>query len=40
VATVETLLDAGAKAPMVTEDLEASEPVRDALMRYEESSAR
>jgi len=39
VATVEALLDAGAKAPMVTEDLEASEPVRDVLMRYEESSA-
>jgi ankyrin repeat protein len=40
VATVEALLDAGAKAPKVTEDLEASEPVRDALARYEESSAR
>jgi ankyrin repeat protein len=40
VATVEALLDAGAKAPKVTEDLEASEPVLDALLRYEESSAR
>ena len=40
VATVEALLDAGAKAPKVTEDLEASEPVLDALARYEESSAR
>src|SRR5262249_16818773 len=39
-ATVEALLDAGAKAPKVTEDLEASEPVRDVLLRYEESSAR
>lgn len=38
-ATVEALLDAGAKAPEVTEDLEASEPVRDVLVRYEESSA-
>ena len=40
VAAVEALLIAGAKAPKVTEDLEASEPVRDALARYEESSAR
>jgi len=40
VATVEALLDAGAKAPKVTADLEASEPVLEALLRYEESSAR
>ena len=33
VATVEALLDAGAKAPRVTEDLEASEPVRELLIR-------
>src|SRR5262249_19306561 len=39
-ATVEALLDAGARAPKVTEDLEASEPVREALLRYEESSER
>src|SRR5437868_7081488 len=31
VATVEALLDAGAKAPEVADDLEASEPVRDLL---------
>jgi hypothetical protein len=36
---VEALLDAGAKAPKVTEDLEASEPVRDLLLRREESPA-
>ena len=35
VATVEALLDAGAKAPKVTADLEASEAVRDALSRRE-----
>ena len=40
VATVEALLDAGAKAPKVTEDLEASEPVRDALQHYEELPVR
>jgi hypothetical protein len=39
-ATVELLLEAGAKAPEVTEDLEASEPVREVLVRYEESSGR
>ncbi|HUE03587.1 MAG TPA: ankyrin repeat domain-containing protein [Bryobacteraceae bacterium] len=37
-ATVEALLDAGAKAPPVTEDLEASEAAREVLMRYEERS--
>jgi ankyrin repeat protein len=38
-ATVEALLDAGAKAPKVTGGLEASQPVRDVLLRYEASSA-
>ena len=38
VATMETLLDAGAKAPKVTDDLEASEAVRDVLRRHEEAS--
>lgn len=33
VATVEALLDAGAKAPEVTDDLEASDAVRDLLLR-------
>ncbi len=33
-ATVEALLDAGAAAPELAEDLEASEPVRDVLRRY------
>jgi ankyrin repeat protein len=37
-ATVEALLDAGAKAPKVTDDLEASEEVRDVLRRHEERS--
>ncbi len=37
-ATVEALLDAGAKAPKLTDDLEASEEVRDVLRRYEERS--
>jgi ankyrin repeat protein len=32
VATVEALLDAGAKAPKVTDDLEASEPVKEVLL--------
>jgi len=36
-ATVEALLDAGAKAPKVTDDLEASEAAREVLRRYEES---
>ena len=36
VATVEALLDAGAKAPKVTEDLEASEAVRDLLRQREQ----
>jgi ankyrin repeat protein len=36
VATVEALLDAGAKAPKLTDDLEASEAVRDVLRRREE----
>jgi len=35
-ATVEALLDAGAKAPKLTDDLEASEVVRDVLRRHEE----
>jgi ankyrin repeat protein len=35
-ATVEALLDAGAKAPKLTDDLEASQPVREVLRRYEE----
>jgi ankyrin repeat protein len=35
VATLEALLDAGTKAPKVTEDLEASEPAREVLVRYE-----
>jgi ankyrin repeat protein len=34
VATVEALLDAGAKPPRITPELEASEPVRDFLERY------
>jgi ankyrin repeat protein len=34
-ATLEALLDAGARAPKVTEDLEASEPAREVLERYE-----
>jgi ankyrin repeat protein len=38
-ATVEALLDAGAKAPKLTDDLEASEAVRDVLARHEERSA-
>jgi len=37
VATVEVLLHAGAKAPKVTEDLEASDAVRDVLRRHEQS---
>jgi len=36
VATVEALLSAGAKAPEVTDDLEASEPVRDLLRQHAE----
>ena len=38
VATLDALLDAGAKAPKVTEDLEASEAVRDVLRQHEEAS--
>ena len=38
VATLEALLDAGAKAPKVTGDLEASEPAREVLVRYEGGS--
>lgn len=34
-ATVEALLTAGAKAPSVTYDLEASEPVRELLNQYQ-----
>ena len=33
-ATVELLLNAGAKAPEVTQDLEASEAAREALRRH------
>ena len=39
VATVEALLDAGAKAPKLTEDLEASPAVRELLRRREEDAA-
>jgi len=35
-ATVKQLLDAGAKAPKLTDDLEASEAVREVLRRHEE----
>lgn len=35
-ATVEALLDAGARAPKLTDDLEASEVVRDVLRQHEE----
>ena len=35
-ATVQALLDAGAKAPKLTDDLEASEAVREVLRRHEE----
>ncbi|HEY7306909.1 MAG TPA: ankyrin repeat domain-containing protein [Bryobacteraceae bacterium] len=38
-ATVEALLDAGAKAPKLTDDLEASDVVRDVLLRYEKRKA-
>ena len=34
VATVKALLNAGAKAPKVTDDLEASESVRELLIEY------
>jgi ankyrin repeat protein len=37
VATVEALLAAGAKAPEVTDDLEASDAVRDLLLRHAEA---
>jgi len=37
-ATVKTLLDARANAPVVTDDLEASDSVRDLLRRYAEGS--
>jgi ankyrin repeat protein len=36
VATVSALLAAGAKAPKVTDDLEASEPVRELLIEHAE----
>jgi hypothetical protein len=36
-ATVEALIAAGAKAPKLTEDLEASEAVREVLKRHEEA---
>jgi ankyrin repeat protein len=35
-ATVQTLIDAGAKPPRLTDDLEASQAARDVLRRYEE----
>ena len=35
-ATVEALLDAGAKAPKLTDDLEASQAAREVLRRHEE----
>lgn len=35
-ATVEALIDAGAKPPKLTDDLEASQAVREVLRRYEE----
>jgi hypothetical protein len=35
-ATVQALLDAGAKTPKLTDDLEASEVVRDVLRQHEE----
>jgi hypothetical protein len=38
-AVVETLLDAGAKAPKLTDDLEASPAVREVLREYEEKGA-
>jgi ankyrin repeat protein len=38
VATVEALLAAGAKAPEVTDDLEASESVRELLLRHANSN--
>src|SRR5258708_36011916 len=37
-ATVEALLDAGAKAPKLSDDLDASQEGRDVLRRYEERS--
>ncbi len=37
-ATVQALLDAGAEAPKLTDDLEASEAVREVLRRHEEGS--
>ena len=37
-ATVQALLNAGAKAPKVTDDLEASQAAREALRRHEERS--
>jgi ankyrin repeat protein len=37
VATLEALLEAGAKAPKITDDLEASDRVRDLLRRHAES---
>jgi len=38
--TVEALLEAGAKAPKVTDDLEASREAREVLLRYEARSFR
>jgi ankyrin repeat protein len=39
-ATVEALLDAGAKAPKLTDDLEASEAVRDVLGQYAQDAKK
>jgi ankyrin repeat protein len=39
-ATVQTLIDAGAKPPKLTDDLEASPAVREVLRRYEESKIK
>lgn len=39
-ATVQTLIDAGAKPPKLTDDLEASPAVREVLRRYEEDKIK
>ena len=38
-ATVEALLNAGAKAPKLTDDMEASQAAREVLRRYEEKAS-
>jgi len=38
-ATVEALIEAGAQAPKLTDDLEASQAAREVLRRHEERSA-